>query len=100
VPPAELAAEQRIVDEAATAAGRDPRSIRRRSNLAGLDLAGLDLAGLDLTGLAPAGQLAERTLTWGVSACLLASDDASTLARSAHEVPAKVRELVAHERAN
>ncbi|MEU9211680.1 hypothetical protein AB0D27_28010 [Streptomyces sp. NPDC048415] len=73
VPPAELASGQRIVDEAAAAAGRDPRSIRRRSNL---------------TGLAPAGQLAEPTLTQGASACLLASDDASTLARFAHEVPA------------
>jgi alkanesulfonate monooxygenase SsuD/methylene tetrahydromethanopterin reductase-like flavin-dependent oxidoreductase (luciferase family) len=85
VPPAELAKGQRIVDEAATAAGRDPRSVRRLYNL---------------PGLAPAEQLAELTLAHGVSGYLLASDDASTLERFAHEVAPAVRELVAHERAS
>ncbi|WP_326723223.1 LLM class flavin-dependent oxidoreductase [Streptomyces sp. NBC_00243] len=83
VPPAELAVGQRIVDEAATAAGRDPRSVRRLYNL---------------PGLAPAEQLAELTLTQGVSAYLLASDDPSTLERFAHEVAPAVVELVAKER--
>ncbi|MCX5557553.1 LLM class flavin-dependent oxidoreductase [Streptomyces sp. NBC_00038] len=85
VPPAELALGQRIVDEAATAAGRDPRSVRRLYNL---------------PGLAPAEQLAELTLTQGVSAYLLASDDPSTLERFAHEVAPAVRGLVAKERAS
>ncbi|MFJ2826663.1 LLM class flavin-dependent oxidoreductase [Streptomyces sp. NPDC087263] len=100
LPPAELAAGQRIVDEAAAAAGRDPRSVRRLLNLPG---PGVAAAGYELPGPAPAGQLAERlaelTLTQGVSAYLLASDDAPTLERFAHEVAPAVRELVAKERA-
>ncbi|MEV7343958.1 LLM class flavin-dependent oxidoreductase [Streptomyces sp. NPDC093544] len=99
VPPAELAAGQRIVDEAATAAGRDPRSVRRLLNLPGPAAAA---GGYDLPGLARSEQLAERlaelTLTQGVSAYLLASDDAPTLERFAQEVAPAVRELVAKER--
>ncbi|MFI6334403.1 LLM class flavin-dependent oxidoreductase [Streptomyces sp. NPDC050535] len=96
VPPAELAAGHRIVDEAATAAGRDPRSVRRLYNLPALTSAGGG-------GLAPSDRLAEQlaglTLTQGVSAYLLASDNASDLERFASEVAPAVRELVAEERA-
>jgi alkanesulfonate monooxygenase SsuD/methylene tetrahydromethanopterin reductase-like flavin-dependent oxidoreductase (luciferase family) len=84
VPPAELAAGQRIVDEAATAAGRDPRAVRRLYNL---------------PGLVPAEQLAELTLSQGVSAYLLASDESTAIERFAGEVAPAVRELVAKGRA-
>ncbi|MET8028780.1 LLM class flavin-dependent oxidoreductase [Streptomyces avermitilis] len=85
VPPAELAVGQRIVDEAATAAGRDPRAVRRLYNL---------------PGPVPAELLAELTLDLGVSAYLLSSDDAATLQRFAREVVPEVRELVARGRAS
>jgi alkanesulfonate monooxygenase SsuD/methylene tetrahydromethanopterin reductase-like flavin-dependent oxidoreductase (luciferase family) len=83
VPPAELAVGQRIVDEAAVAAGRDPRAVRRLYNL---------------PGPVPAERLAELTLDQGVSAYLLASDEPTDIERFAGEVAPAVRELVAKER--
>ncbi|MGX5182457.1 LLM class flavin-dependent oxidoreductase [Streptomyces avermitilis] len=85
VPPAELAVGQRIVDEAATAAGRDPRAVRRLYSL---------------PGPVPAEPLAELTLDLGVSAYLLSCDAAATLQRFAREVAPEVRELVARGRAS
>lgn len=95
--PGDLAAGNAIIDEAAERAGRSPGDVRRLLNVSGR-FASSD-AGL-LQGPADqwAAELAEMTLTVGVSAFILASDDADDLRRFALEVAPAVRELVAAER--
>ncbi|KQX61931.1 LLM class flavin-dependent oxidoreductase [Angustibacter sp. Root456] len=85
------------IDEAATDAGRDPREVRRLYNVNG-DFGG-DGRGF-LTGPATVWveQLAELTLTHGMSTYVLASDDPDVIRRFAAEVAPGVRELVAAER--
>lgn len=90
MPPDRLAAGNRIIDEAATTAGRSPREIRRLYNIAG----GL----LDGPPRVWAERLAELTVVHGTSGFLLASDSAETIRRFAAEVVPAVRELVAVER--
>ena len=80
--PGGLPAGNAIIDEAATAAGRDPREIRRMLNIGEL----------------PAGQLFDLAMD-GVSTFILASDDAATMQRFAEDVIPEVRDLVAAERA-
>ncbi|MEV4758534.1 LLM class flavin-dependent oxidoreductase [Micromonospora sp. NPDC049559] len=83
IPPHQLASGQRIVDDAAVAAGRSPGSIRRLYNIAP--------AGPP-TAWAP--QLAELTLEHGVSGFLLPTDSPEVVRLYAAEVVPAVRELV------
>jgi alkanesulfonate monooxygenase SsuD/methylene tetrahydromethanopterin reductase-like flavin-dependent oxidoreductase (luciferase family)/hemerythrin-like domain-containing protein len=85
------------IDEAAEAAGRSPAAVRRLYNVNGR----FDGGGGFLTGSARdwAGQLAELTLTHGISSYILGSDDANMLRRFAEEVAPAVRDLVASGRA-
>ncbi|WP_084959014.1 LLM class flavin-dependent oxidoreductase [Thermoactinospora rubra] len=91
VPPERLAESNKIIDEAAREAGRDPAAVRRLYNIGG---------GFPRGSAADwAEQLAELTLTEGMSAYILASDDPDTIQAFAAEVAPAVRELVAAERA-
>jgi alkanesulfonate monooxygenase SsuD/methylene tetrahydromethanopterin reductase-like flavin-dependent oxidoreductase (luciferase family) len=99
LPPAQLAAANHVIDEAAVAAGRSPRDVVRLYNIDG---------GF---GESPAGflhgpprvwaeQLAELTLSEGVSAYILTrATSADLIERFAAEVAPAVREAVAAERA-
>ncbi|MGV0837990.1 LLM class flavin-dependent oxidoreductase [Mycolicibacterium thermoresistibile] len=79
---ADLAAMNRRIDDAAAAADRDPRDIRRLLNI----------------GPQPsAEELADIALGYGVSAFILASDDSVTTEWFAAEIAPAVRELVAKE---
>jgi alkanesulfonate monooxygenase SsuD/methylene tetrahydromethanopterin reductase-like flavin-dependent oxidoreductase (luciferase family) len=98
VPPEQLAAANRAIDDAATAAGRPPRAVRRLYNIVG---AFTDTGGGFLQG-PPSGwaeQLADLTLTEGVSGYILMADSADIIRRFAAEVVPAVRELVAAGRA-
>ncbi|MEV6693837.1 LLM class flavin-dependent oxidoreductase [Micromonospora sp. NPDC051196] len=96
--PGDLARGNAIIDEAATAAGRSPAEVRRLLNITGRFAA---------TGRGPlhgpaeqwAEELADLTLTEGVSTFILSSDDPEDLRRFAAEVAPATRELVAAERA-
>jgi alkanesulfonate monooxygenase SsuD/methylene tetrahydromethanopterin reductase-like flavin-dependent oxidoreductase (luciferase family) len=93
-----LPAMNATIDEAAVAAGRDPSEVRRLYNLNG-SFAGSGAGFLD--GPAPTWveQLAELTLTQGMSTYVLATDSPDDIRRFAAEVAPGVRELVAAERA-
>jgi alkanesulfonate monooxygenase SsuD/methylene tetrahydromethanopterin reductase-like flavin-dependent oxidoreductase (luciferase family) len=94
--PADLAAMNEMVDEAAERAGRPPAAVRRLYNISG------SFAGRPgfLQGRPQdwAEQLAELTLTQGMSGYVLASDDPSDVQRFAAEVAPAVREAVAAAR--
>lgn len=87
VPPEQLAEKNARIDEAAVAAGRDPVAVRRLYNVNASD----DPAWPE--------QLAELTLTHGVSTFIVAADDPTVLRRFGTEVAPAVRELVAAARA-
>jgi alkanesulfonate monooxygenase SsuD/methylene tetrahydromethanopterin reductase-like flavin-dependent oxidoreductase (luciferase family) len=97
VPPESLAAANRMIDEAATDAGRSPQTVRRLYNIPG---AFSRTGGGFPTGPPSewAEQLAQLTLTHGMSAYLLPSDSADDIRRFATEVVPAVRELVIAER--
>jgi alkanesulfonate monooxygenase SsuD/methylene tetrahydromethanopterin reductase-like flavin-dependent oxidoreductase (luciferase family) len=96
--PGDLAAGNKIIDEAAEQAGRSPARIRRLLNVSGQF--GPDSRG-PLHG--PADQWAEElaglALSDGISTFILGSDDPDDLRRFAGEVAPAVRELIAAERA-
>jgi hemerythrin-like domain-containing protein len=95
--PDELPAMNAAIDAAALTAGRAPADIRRLYNLAGSFTArGTGF----LNGPAPmwAEQLAELTLTQGMSGYIVMGDDPELLQRFANEVVPAVRELVTAER--
>ena len=96
--PGQLAAGQSIIDDAATAAGRDPREVRRLLNIAGQFTA--SNGGL-LKG--PSEQWVQELLPLalenGIGTFILAGDDPSTMRRFAEEVAPAVREAVATQRA-
>ncbi|MBV9793391.1 MAG: LLM class flavin-dependent oxidoreductase [Actinobacteria bacterium] len=96
--PGELAAGNKIIDEAAERGGRSPDQIRRLLNVSG-QFGPVSRGPLD----GPAGQWAEElaglALSDGISAFIFAGDDPDDLRRFAAEVAPAVRELVAAEQA-
>lgn len=95
--PASLAEMNRHIDEGAEAAGRDPSAIRRLLNVSGqFASTGRSL----LVGPARqwAEELADLTLTYGVSGFIVMADDAYTTEVFAREVAPATREIVAAER--
>lgn len=95
---ADLSTGNRIIDEAAREADRDPAEVRRLLNIAGrfTSRSGGFLIGPVAQWIE---QLTELALEEGISAFILASDDRATLERFAREVAPAVRERVAAERA-
>ena len=91
LPPDGLPAANERIDEAAEAAGRSPSEIRRLYNIIGDGFPRGPMSDWPE-------QLAELTLTQGMSAYLLGIDDAGAIERFAAEVAPAVRELVAMER--
>lgn len=90
-PPEELPALNKIIDEAAVEAGRDPSAVRRLYNLSGsFDGRGGFLQGPEEQWIE---QLVELTLTEGMSTYILGSDDPEDIRRFAN-VAAAVREAV------
>ncbi|KUG53327.1 5,10-methylene tetrahydromethanopterin reductase [Serinicoccus chungangensis] len=95
--PPDLPALAAVVDEAALAAGRPPGSVRRIYNITGrFGTGGGFLRG---TPAQWAEQLAELTVTVGMSSYVLGTDDADVVRRFAAEVAPATRELVEAERA-
>ena len=94
--PDQLTAMNKLIDEAAVEAGRDPAAVRRLYNLSGrFDGRGGFLQGPESLWIS---QLAELSLAEGMSTYILASDDPDDIRRFA-DVAAGVREAVAAERA-
>ncbi|WP_022889151.1 LLM class flavin-dependent oxidoreductase [Agromyces italicus] len=95
--PGDLARANTTIDDAATAAGRDPREIRRMLNIGGRLSAGGRGGMLD----GPAEQWVEQLLPYvvddGVGTFILASDDPGTIRHFADEVVPGLREAVARE---
>ncbi|MGH3417520.1 MAG: LLM class flavin-dependent oxidoreductase, partial [Actinocrinis sp.] len=87
----------RVIDQAAAEAGRDPRAIRRLVNLQGVFTAA---SGAFLQG--PPAQWAEQLLPLvlddGISTFILASDDPRTIETYGAEVAPALREAAARER--
>jgi alkanesulfonate monooxygenase SsuD/methylene tetrahydromethanopterin reductase-like flavin-dependent oxidoreductase (luciferase family) len=79
--PSDLAEANKRIDEAATAAGRDPRSIRRIIN----------------AGFQPADVLTAFTLDFGMDTYLI-SDDTAAMRKFASDVAPRVREQVEAQR--
>jgi alkanesulfonate monooxygenase SsuD/methylene tetrahydromethanopterin reductase-like flavin-dependent oxidoreductase (luciferase family) len=94
--PASLEEMNRHIDEGAHAAGRDPSAVRRLLNIGGkFSAQGGGL--LDGPPAQWAEQLAEISLTYGITGFILTADDATTLQVFAGDVVPAVRELVAAE---
>jgi len=101
VQPDQLPELNKLIDDAAVKAGRAPEAIRRLVNFSGAFGRGSGGGGGgSITGTADdwAEQLTELTLTHGLSAYILAGDDATTIQRFGAEVAPAVRERVAAER--
>ncbi len=96
--PADLATINRHIDEGARVAGRDPKAVRRLLNIGG-EFAPSGRAFLHGPAEQWVDDLAGLALEHGVSAFILAADDAATIERFAAEVAPATRELVAAERA-
>jgi len=95
---ADLEEMNKYIDEGAASAGRDPSSIRRLLNFSGR----FRQSGRSLFNGPPqqwAEDLAEITLTYGITGFFLAADDAPSIELFAAEVAPATRELVAAERA-
>ena len=94
--PDDLPRMNAIIDEAAVSAGRPVTAVRRMLNISGEFGRGSGFP------QGPPGewarQLAELTLTTGISAYILAGDDPDAIARFGAEVAPAVRELVEAER--
>ncbi len=96
--PSGLSVGNRVIDEAAHKAGRDPRAIRRMLNLMGGGF-GSSGSGLLQGPLAVwVDQLLPMAVEDGVSTFILGSDDPAVLTRFAQEVAPGLREAVAAER--
>lgn len=98
LPPGQLPAANRTLDEAAIEAGRTPNSVRRAYNIEG-EFAATASGFLHGPPKVWAEQLAELTLTEGMSTYMLYRvDTADSISRFAAEVAPAVREMVAAER--
>lgn len=97
VAPEALPAMNVAIDEAAVAAGRSPADVRRLYNISG-DFTGSGGGFLQGPATVWAEQLAELTLTEGMSAYIVVGDDPEVIRRFAAEVAPAVRELVGAER--
>lgn len=86
------------IDDAAEQAGRPATAVRRLLNLMSGQFSATGSGFLDGPPSAWAEQLAEVTLTHGISGYILGGDDATTLQTFAAEVAPATRELVAAER--
>ncbi|PXY36408.1 LLM class flavin-dependent oxidoreductase [Prauserella flavalba] len=87
--PGQLAQGNRRIDEAAVAAGRDPREIRRLLNVSGDFLGGPGEKWVE--------ELLPLVVDDGVGTFILMTDDAETLERFAGEVAPALREAVERE---
>jgi alkanesulfonate monooxygenase SsuD/methylene tetrahydromethanopterin reductase-like flavin-dependent oxidoreductase (luciferase family) len=96
--PGDLAAGNKIIDEAAERAGRSPAAIRRLLNVGGR-FGPASRGPLDGPADQWAEELAGLALSDGISTFIVAADDPDDLRRFAGEVAPAVRELVAAERA-
>ncbi len=95
--PGDLAGMNELIDAGATDAGREPAAVRRFLNISGQ----FQPAGAGLLVGPPkqwVEELAELTLTYGITGFILGSDDPESIQRFALEVAPGVRELVAAER--
>jgi hypothetical protein len=95
---ADLEEMNTYIDEGAASAGRDPSSIRRLLNISGQ----FARSGRSLLNGPPqqwAQDLAEITLTYGITGFFLAADDEPSIELYASEVAPATRELVAAQRA-
>lgn len=88
-----------IIDEAATAAGRDPRQVRRLLNIGGT-FAPQGTGFLQGPAEQWAQQLLPLAVESGISTFILASDDPHTLQTYGREVAPRLRELVEHARSD
>ncbi|MEV1295339.1 LLM class flavin-dependent oxidoreductase [Pseudonocardia sp. NPDC049635] len=95
--PSSLAAMNELIDDAASAAGRDPAAVTRILNLNGTFGGGAGL--FRGTPEVWAEQVADLALQYGMSGFVLASDDPGDLSRFGREVAPRAREIVAAERA-
>jgi alkanesulfonate monooxygenase SsuD/methylene tetrahydromethanopterin reductase-like flavin-dependent oxidoreductase (luciferase family) len=93
LPPDGLAEANKIIDEAALAAGRSPSAVRRFYNMIGGD--GFPRGPVRVW----PEQLAELTITQGMSGYIFGANAADQIERFAAEVVPATRELVAVERA-
>lgn len=89
----DLAEMNQYIDEGATAAGRNPSDIRRLLNIGG-QFTQNRRSFLSGTPQQWAEDLAELTLTYGISGFILAADDAPTIQLFASEVAPATREIV------
>lgn len=96
--PGDLAAGNAVVDEAAEAAGRSPRDVRRLLNISG-QFSSVGRGPLDGPSEQWVEELADLALSDGISTFILGSDDPDDLRRFAGEVAPAVRELVDAQRA-
>jgi len=95
---ADLEEMNTYIDEGAASAGRDPSSIRRLLNISGQ----FARSGRSLLNGPPqqwAQDLAEITLTYGITGFFLAAEDEPSIELFASEVAPATRELVAAQRA-
>jgi alkanesulfonate monooxygenase SsuD/methylene tetrahydromethanopterin reductase-like flavin-dependent oxidoreductase (luciferase family) len=97
--PASLAEMNKHIDEGAAQAGREPAAIRRLLNING-QFAPSGRSFLVGPPQQWAEQLADLTLTYGITGFILAADDALTIERFASDVAPATRELVASARAH
>ncbi|MCW2805636.1 MAG: Luciferase-like monooxygenase [Propionibacteriaceae bacterium] len=93
----DLAAGNKLIDEAAAEAGRHPADIRRLLNVSGA-FSRASQGHLHGPVEQWVEELAELALTDGISAFIVMADDADTIARIGQEVAPAVRELVDSER--
>jgi alkanesulfonate monooxygenase SsuD/methylene tetrahydromethanopterin reductase-like flavin-dependent oxidoreductase (luciferase family)/hemerythrin-like domain-containing protein len=96
--PDALPAMNAMIDEAAVEAGRRPADVRRLYNITG-SFADRGTGFLNGPAHMWAEQLAELTLTQGMSGYIVMGDDPDVIRRFAAEVAPAVQELVATERA-
>ena len=95
----DLPENNRVIDEAAHKAGRDPREIRRMLNLTGVGFGTVDRGFLQGPPEQWVEQLLPLVLEVGVSTFIVGSDDPRTIQTFGGEVAPALREAVERERA-